>query len=568
MFAMNSARSEVGARPARGQTLRTLPRQEFENPTSPEIPILARVRDAAFALDDAHRITYCNSAAEALYGFDAADVEGLTFAQATQCDWPPAVNGADGSPPSSDGWQGQLKQITREGREMLVDVSVALLYDQAKVERFVIVAHEPAAAAQDALAVALDERQRFDVLLCGLSTQFSGLLEEDVDAAIESGLQALVNFLNASRSTLSQVAADGALVVTHTYAAPGVTPYPKGVADDRLPWLVRELRAGRSVVLTKVADLPPEAGHEHEMMTRSGMKAGIAIPLHVGKSLVCVLTFGAFQEERNWPTELISRLRVAGEMFANAIARRQAKEQLELKQRELTHLARVVALSELASVIAHELDQPLTAIVSNAQAGQNFLDQPQPDTAEVKAALADIVADAMRASEIVHRERRLLRKAKPSVELLNFNDAVREIALFIRADAREHGSQVSFRLAPDLPTVLADRVQVQQVVLNLTRNAIQAMSTQRREKRLLYVSTIAGADEAVIAVRDAGAAIDDECLEKMFEPFFTTKSDGLGMGLSISRSLIQAHGGRMWASRNEGPGLTVSVSLPRAPRPK
>ena len=302
------------------------------------------------------------------------------------------------------------------------------------------------------------------------------------------------------------------------------------------------------------------------MMARSGMKAGVAIPLHVGKSLVCVLTFAASQEERDWPRELNSRLRVAGEIFANAVARRQAKEQLELKHRELTHLARVVALSELASVIAHELDQPLTAIVSNAQAGQHLLDLAQPDIAESKAALADIIADAMRTSEIVHRERRLLRKAKPNVEPLDLNDVVREIELFIRANARQHGSQVTFRLAPDLPKVLADRVQVQQVVLNLTRNGIQAMSAQPREKRLLWVSTTAAANEAVIAVRDAGAPISDECLAKMFEPFFTTKSDGLGIGLAISLSIIQAHGGRMWASRNEGPGLTMNVSVPRVPR--
>ena len=114
---------------------------------------------------------------------------------------------------------------------MLVDISVSLLHEHSKVERFVIIAHEPATTAQHALAFALDERQRFDALLCDLSTQFSGLLEEDVDAAIESGLQALVNFLNASRSSLSQVVPDGSLVVTHTYAVPGVTPYPKGVAD-------------------------------------------------------------------------------------------------------------------------------------------------------------------------------------------------------------------------------------------------------------------------------------------------------------------------------------------------
>src|SRR5688572_14712247 len=126
---MNSARSQVGDRPAKGLTLRTYSRQELD---LPKIPILAHVCNAVFALDDAHRITYCNSAAEKLYGFNAVDIGGLTFGQATHCDWPPALNGADGSPPSFDGWHGQVTQATRGGREMLVDVSVALLHDQSK----------------------------------------------------------------------------------------------------------------------------------------------------------------------------------------------------------------------------------------------------------------------------------------------------------------------------------------------------------------------------------------------------------------------------------------------------
>ncbi|HEY0701087.1 MAG TPA: PAS domain-containing protein, partial [Micromonospora sp.] len=197
-----------------------------------------------FELDAAHCITRCNSAAERMYGFDAGDVEGLPFGQATHCDWPPLLDDLAQSPTSYDGWRGHVRQMTRARREMFVEISVACQHAHGKVGRFIIFVHEPVAPAQHALAVALDERQRFDALLSELSTQFSGLLEEDVDAAIEAGLQALVKFLNASRSSLSQVANDGALVVTHTYAAPGVTPYPKGVADDRLPWLVRELRAG------------------------------------------------------------------------------------------------------------------------------------------------------------------------------------------------------------------------------------------------------------------------------------------------------------------------------------
>jgi PAS domain S-box-containing protein len=544
-------------------TLHKRPPQGFRKSALSETGVLEQVRNPVFELDARHRITYCNTAAERLYGFSAAEVAGLPFGQATHCNWPPALNGPIASRESYDGWAGQVRQITPAGREMIVDISISVLHDLAKVGRFIIFSHEPAPPPQRESAVAWEERRRFDALLSDLSTQFSGLLEDDIDGAIESALRTLVHFLGVSRSSLAQLMADGALLVTHTYVVPGIMPHPTVIADDQLPWLLRQVQAGKPVILSRVEDLPLEASHEREMMTRSGLKAKIAIPLHVGNSLVCVLTFGAFQEARHWSPELISQLRVAGQILANAVARRQAKERLELKQRELTHLARVVSLSELASVIAHELDQPLTAIVSNAQAIRHLLDQRRPDLTESKAALHDIIAAAMRVSEIVHGERRLLRKAKPNVERLDLNELVREIELFIRADARQHGSGVKIRLSTELPNVVVDRVQLQQVVLNLTRNAIQAMSAQPSAKRILYVGTVVKPEEAVLAVRDGGPPINDECLAKMFEPFFTTKSDGLGMGLAISRSIVQAHRGRMWATRNPGMGLTFRVAIPR-----
>lgn len=517
-----------------------------------------------FALDGQHRITWCNGAAEELYGFSAGEVRGVAFGQATNCDWPPVGRSSE-SEQRYDGWSGQLRQQTHAGPGTLVDVSMVAQHQSGKVDRYIILARR-AGAGLDELANALEERERFDALLSELSTQFSGLLEEEVDGAIESGLKKLVSFLGASRSTFTQVTPSGALVITHTYAVRGVVdPAPKGIVDDRFPWLVGEMRAGRAVILTTIKDLPPEAHDVRRMMELSGMKAGIAIPLHVGNSLVCVLTVGEFARERHWPLDLISRLRVAGEIFANAIARKQAKEQLQARQQELTHLARVVALSELASVIAHELDQPLTAIITNAQAGQHLLKQDVPDIAESREALGDIIADAMRASQIVRRERRLLRKAKPNVEALDLNEVIREIELFIRADAREHGSHVEASVSAKLPQVLADRVQLQQVVLNVTRNGIQAMTSQPREKRALRISATAVGQEVVVGVQDAGPPIDDARLAQMFEPFFTTKGDGLGMGLSISRSIVQAHNGRMWASRNQGQsGLTVHIAIPLA----
>jgi C4-dicarboxylate-specific signal transduction histidine kinase len=336
------------------------------------------------------------------------------------------------------------------------------------------------------------------------------------------------------------------------------------LGDAALPWITRELAAGRVVVLPRIPDdLPADAVEERRYMTASGMRSGIGIPVRVGESLVCVLTVGVFHQVREWPVDVIACLKLAGDAFGNAIARRAGTWRLAEKQAELAHVGRMVAMSELATVIAHELDQPLTAIVSNAQATRHLLSRVVPDITDSKGALDDIIADAMRAAEIVRRERQLLRKTKPNVERLNLNDLVREVEMFIQADARQHGTRVRMALSPGLADVMADRVQLQQVLLNLTRNAIQAMGTQPRDQRVLSITTTAASDdEVVLGVSDAGPPVDDAFLSKMFEPFYTTKRDGLGMGLSISRSIVQAHRGRVWTTRNRNKGLTMHVAIP------
>jgi C4-dicarboxylate-specific signal transduction histidine kinase len=221
-------------------------------------------------------------------------------------------------------------------------------------------------------------------------------------------------------------------------------------------------------------------------------------------------------------------------------------------------------MSELASVIAHELDQPLTAILSNAQATRHLLALPQPDLAESHAALDDIIADTMRASQIVQRERRLLRKGQGAIELLDLNEIVSEIELFIRADARQQRCTCALDLAHGPLQVRADRVQLQQVLINLSRNGIQAMSDQPRDRRAMHIRTRGEGDEVLLEVADCGPGAGEESLERLFEPFFTTKPGGLGMGLAISRAIIQAHHGRIWATRNDAAGLTFHIALARA----
>jgi C4-dicarboxylate-specific signal transduction histidine kinase len=243
--------------------------------------------------------------------------------------------------------------------------------------------------------------------------------------------------------------------------------------------------------------------------------------------------------------------------------RQRAEEALQKSQAELAHVTRVMTLGELMASLAHEVNQPLAAVVTNAQACLRWLalEPPRPD--EARAAVERIVRDSNRASEVIQRIRALVKKSEPQMAALDINDVIREA---ISLEQREMLSrQVSLRteLASALPPVLGDRVQLQQVVINLVMNALEAMApVTDRPRDLLIRSQRDDSNEVIVAVTDSGMGIDSENAERLFNAFFTTKPTGMGMGLSICRSIIATHGGRLWASPNADHGSTFQFTLP------
>jgi C4-dicarboxylate-specific signal transduction histidine kinase len=227
-------------------------------------------------------------------------------------------------------------------------------------------------------------------------------------------------------------------------------------------------------------------------------------------------------------------------------------------------MSRVLTLGELAGAVAHELNQPLTAILSNAQATLRHakLGEPAEDMDE---ALRDIADDATRAGEILRRLRALVRRGESKREPLDLNATIRGIEPLLKAGALEHDASLELRLAPNLPVTQGDVIQFQQVILNLARNATEAMLEVPKRARRLEIRTARDASSLALEVTDAGPPVDDETLARLFVPFETTKAGGLGMGLSISRSIVEAHGGRITAERNPGGGLRVRFTLPLTP---
>jgi PAS domain S-box-containing protein len=244
-------------------------------------------------------------------------------------------------------------------------------------------------------------------------------------------------------------------------------------------------------------------------------------------------------------------------------AQEEHKRLLQLEA-DFAHMNRVSMLGELAASLSHEIMQPIASARNNARAAQKFLEMEPPDLGEVREAVASFVSDTDRTGEIIARIREQIKKAPPRKERFDLNAAIEEVIILVRSATNRNGVLVEMRLADGLSLVAGDRVQLQQVLLNLVLNAVEAMGSVEAGARKLLISTEQDRTGALVAVRDSGPGIDPTHLKRVFKAFYTTKSGGTGMGLSICRSIIGAHGGRLWAEANEPRGAVFQFTLPNA----
>ncbi len=242
-------------------------------------------------------------------------------------------------------------------------------------------------------------------------------------------------------------------------------------------------------------------------------------------------------------------------------ARKRAEDSLHSAQANLARIARLTTMGELTASIAHEVNQPLAAVVTNANAGLRWLDRETPDLGEVREAIRRIIRDGNRGSEVIARIRALLKKKPTPRERLDINEVVQETIALTRVYLQ--GASLQTELARARTAVLGDRVQLQQVMLNLMVNAMDAMKEVTDRPRRLFIQTEVQEDNCMlVAIQDTGTGLEPAQMEQLFEAFYTTKPQGMGMGLAISRSIIEGHGGRLWAEPNHGPGTTFKFTLP------
>jgi PAS domain S-box-containing protein len=308
-------------------------------------------------------------------------------------------------------------------------------------------------------------------------------------------------------------------------------------------------RSARAVEEVKMAgSLQP---YEREYFRKDGSR----VPVLIGSA--------AFDEHRDEGVAFV--LDLTEQKRAEAEARESERRYREM-QMEVAHANRVATMGQLTASIAHEVNQPIAGAATNAEAALRWLKARPPDLEEVRQALGRIVKDAHRAGDVIGRIREIIKKAPPRKDRVDMNEAIREVIELTRGEAAKNGASVQAALGKGLPPIEGDRVQLQQVVLNLIVNAVQAMGTVAEGPRELFITTArAEPDGVLVAVKDSGPGLDPESLERLFDSFYTTKPGGLGMGLSICRSIIEAHGGRLWATANLPRGAIFHFTVPTHP---
>ena len=293
---------------------------------------------------------------------------------------------------------------------------------------------------------------------------------------------------------------------------------------------------------------------------REVMHAAFGFPILLGGEVLGVMEFFS-HEIREPEQELLDMMGTIGSQIGQFIERKQAEDALHHAQTELAHVTRVATLGEMTASIAHEINQPLGAIVNSASACLRWLDAQKLE--EARRSASRVIAEGHRASEIIGRIRALAKKAPPRKDWLDVNETIHEVIALAHSEVQRNGVALETQLSEDVPLILADRIQLQQVVLNLMMNAIEAMTGAGEGPRELLVRS--GTDESqgvLVSVQDSGPGLDPKSLDHLFDAFYTTKPQGLGMGLAISRSIVEAHGGRLWATTNEPHGAVFQFTLP------
>ena len=414
---------------------------------------------------------------------------------------------------------------------------------------------------------ALADRLQFEEVLWQMSAAFGGLPCEEIPRAFALWLERLAGFFGLRDVLLGLYDESQQIALAHagTFNADLHTRFP---LRTEFPWIAERVKTEGTIALHLSEEMPAAADRDREALARHGMASAVFMALTSGGHIGGLIVMMSPTPRTEWPEPLLGKLRIAADVFANALARMRAEAALRESRDELAHLTRVSAMGELAASLAHELNQPLTGILSNAQAARHFLEtNDRRRKVDLQEIVRDVLEDAKRARDVVGRMRDLLRKGATERAPLDLNELVTAVARIVTSDSLIRQVSLELDLSPHAPRVEGDRVQLQQVVLNLTLNALEAASVSDHYPRTVLVKTEANDRYPIhLFVRDTGPGLIAGSEQQVFEPFYTTKKSGMGMGLAIARSIVEAHGGSIWAATGRDRGAEFHLTLPPVDR--
>jgi signal transduction histidine kinase len=421
------------------------------------------------------------------------------------------------------------------------------------------------AARVSSLLQGSTEVRDLDALMAELARALVRVTIDDMDAEINQWLELIGTRLDVDRSTIAEInPVTGWACFTHGWAR---KPYPIIAqplnVNALIPWTVRKMIAGETVVMTSPDALPAEAAIDRESFYRYGPKSNVIVPIKVGGTLVGGVSYASLIQPRSWSSDTIRRFEAVAEIFGCGLERKRAVAEILRLRNELNYVSRITTMGELAASLAHELNQPLAAILSNAETVQAILVSERPDLDEISAGITDIIEDNNRARDIIQRVWALFRRDRVPKASIDVAEMLAEVRRVVQSEAAARNIYLYLDIPQPIPPVHADRVQIQQAIMNLILNAFDAVGGLEDRPRQVHIEAMTSDEpsDVRILIRDSGKGIGPEVMPKIFDAFFTTKPHGLGMGLAITKSIVEAHGGTLSASIGDQ-DTTFKIRLP------
>jgi len=409
------------------------------------------------------------------------------------------------------------------------------------------------------------EVERFESLVGELSAAMARVPADAVDTEIESWLGKICQALDLDRSAIyERDAPDKPVRTTHTWRRPNMPPFPRNYVPEKLLRATTKLvMAGKQITFSHPGEIPVELADARRFVERWGPKASAVIPMWAGGRVIGAASFGKFRAARQWPPELLDHLGLAVRLFGSAIERKQSVTAMRAVRAELRLASRRNMMSELVASLSHEINQPLGAILSNLGGLARLLTQGNPQPAMALEAVNSAIEDTKRTAEIVRRIRFMFKRHDEHKTAVGLGALVAEVVKLIAGEAAVRRIAVQIEVSRSAQRVNGDPVQLQQCVLNLMMNAFDAITEATSDRREVTIKVAPENTGWVgVSVCDSGAGIAPAVANRLFEPFVTTKNDGMGLGLLVTRSIVESHGGRIWATPNPDRGATFTFTLP------